>query len=63
MKNSILNKFILEMINIDENSNALSILFKIKKALKNKKITDKQYNFLMCDLKMYCDRYYIEISN
>jgi ABC-type uncharacterized transport system substrate-binding protein len=63
MKSSILTKFILEMLKIEENTNAISIAFKIKKALKNKKITDKECNFLMSDLKMYCDRYYIETSN
>lgn len=63
MKSSILAKFVLEMLKIDENTNALLISIKIKKALKSKKITHNQYSYLMSDLKMYCNRYYIETSN
>lgn len=63
MKNSTLRNLMLDISEMDETSNPLEIVVKMKNALQNGEITFNQYLLLAGDLQTECNRYKIETSN
>jgi hypothetical protein len=63
MKNLILRDLMLQIEEIDETQNAFSIAYQIMFALQNDEITNNQYELLIGDLKMNCQRYKLPTAN
>jgi len=55
--------FILEISEIDENTNVFAIAYNMMKALKNDEKTNRQFDFLCGELQLECLRLNIQTSN
>jgi hypothetical protein len=55
--------FMLEISEINENTNVFAIAYNMMKALKNGEITNKQFELLCGDLQLECLRQNLPTSN
>ena len=63
MKNSTVRELMLQIAEIDENTNAFSFAKNLMCALKNDEITASQYEMLSNDFYRECKRFNVVTSN
>lgn len=63
MKNSEVRELMLQIADIDENSNPFSIARNLMQALKNDQITASQYEMLVNDFQRECKYYKLQTRN